>query len=106
MKTTIGLESPYKCLNVLGNELRVKIIELLKQKPLTVQEICEKLNREQSAVSHSLQQLRKCRFVDYRKKGKEREYYLQSNIFKKGDKPIFELIEEHVRKNCLRDKIC
>ena len=88
------------CLSVLGNELRLNIIAHLQQKEMTVSELCEKLNKEQSAVSHALQQLRHCSFVDYKKMGKEREYYLKSEIFKRKDKPFFELITEHVQKYC------
>ncbi len=90
----------HKCMNVLGNELRVNIIAILQKKELTVTEICEKLNKEQSAVSHALQQLRHCSFVDYKKKGKERVYFLKSKIFEQTNKPIFDLITEHVNTYC------
>ncbi len=92
---------PHKCFNVLGNEVRCNILELLRKKPLTVQELCGQLNKEQSTISHALQQLRECKFVSCTKKGKEREYYLSSEIFTHASaKPLFELIEEHARKNC------
>jgi DNA-binding transcriptional ArsR family regulator len=94
------LKHPYKCLNVLGNELRIDIIELLKEKPRTVSEIIKITGKEQSKISHSLQQLRKCKFIDFRQNGKVREYYLKSKIFEKKDKTLFELVEEHVRENC------
>jgi DNA-binding transcriptional ArsR family regulator len=97
------MKNPHKCLNVLGNELRINIIELLKEKPRTVKELCSKLKKEQSLISHSLIQLKKCDFVDSKKIGKEREYYLKSNIFNQKGKTIFELINEHVEKYC-RDK--
>ena len=90
----------HRCLNVLGNELRLNIIAILQKKEMTVSEMCESLNKEQSAVSHALQQLRHCSFVDYKKSGKERVYFLKSEIFKRNDKPIFELITEHVNKYC------
>ena len=90
----------HKCLNVLGNELRLNIIASLQKKDLTVSEMCIQLNKEQSAVSHALQQLRHCSFVDYKKNGKERVYHLKSEIFQQHDKPMFELVSEHVEKYC------
>jgi len=90
----------HKCLNILGNELRLNIIANLQKKELTVTELCNNLNKEQSAVSHALQQLRHCSFVDYKKKGKERVYFLKSKIFEQDDKPIFELVSEHVTTYC------
>ena len=90
----------HKCLNILGNELRLNIIASLRKKELTVTELCNSLNKEQSAVSHALQQLRHCSFVDYKKKGKERVYFLKSKIFEQDDKPIFELVSEHVATYC------
>ncbi len=95
------VEYPHKCFNVLGNELRINIISTLREKPKTVNEICKKLNQEQSKISHSLKQLRQCNFVDYKKKGKERKYFLKSKILlEKSNKTLFELIEEHAINYC------
>ena len=92
---------PHKCLNVLGNELRVEIITLLQKHPMSVRAICEQTKQEQSKVSHSLGQLRHCNFVDYTQDGKERKYFIKSEIFSKNsNKPIFELIKEHAKKYC------
>ncbi len=92
---------PHKCMEVLGNRLRNEIICALQEKPLTVQEICTNLGREQSLVSHALAQLRECSFVDYRKDGKKSIYYIKSDIFtKKKNAPLFEIFEEHAAKYC------
>lgn len=96
----MNLEYPHKCLNVLGNELRISIINSLKEKPRTVRDLTKMLNAEQSKVSHSLQQLRECSFVDYKKQGKERIYFIKSEIFKNEKGNIFELVEKHVEKYC------
>ncbi len=94
-------EHPHKCLSVLGNKVRCSILEELIKSPLTVKQLCKKLNKEQSVISHALQPLKECSFVDCKKKGKEREYFISSPIFtKNSNKPLFELIEEHVKKNC------
>ena len=98
----MNADFPHKCLSVLGNKVRVEIIQLLQQKPRTVKEMCTALGKEQSLISHALQQLRECNYIDYKPNGKEREYFLKSDIFtKKSNKPIFELIEEHVQKYCM-----
>ena len=95
-----GLHHPHKCLEVLGNEVRMKIIQLLMKKEMTVLEICKSLNKEQSLISHSLKQLRECSFVDFKKDGKQNVYYLKSEIFKDKNKTIFEMFSEHKNKYC------
>ena len=90
----------HSCLNVLGNELRLNIIGALQCKSSSVRELCVTLNKEQSAVSHALQQLRHCNFVDFHKQGKEREYYLKSKVFEQKNKSLIEMIEEHTEKYC------
>jgi len=90
----------HKCMNVLGNELRMNIIAALQKKEQTVQELVDKLDREQSAISHALQHLRECSFVDYKQKGKEREYYLKSKVFSQKGKTMIELLAEHAETYC------
>ncbi len=97
----MSLSYPHKCLNILGNEIRINIIKSLREKPKTVLELCEEQGKEQSTISHALQQLRKCNFVGFEKKGKERYYFIKSKIFtKNSNKNILELIEEHVKEYC------
>jgi DNA-binding transcriptional ArsR family regulator len=91
----------HKCLEVLGNELKLEIITLLMEQPRTVQETCKILGKEQSLISHALSQLRECSFVDYKKEGKTSLYYIKSEIFTKNtNKPLLELFEEHAKKYC------
>lgn len=92
---------PHKCFLVLSNKLRCQIIEELKKEPLTVKELCKKTKSEQSLMSHSLKELRHCSFVDYKKIGKESQYYLSSEIFTNSkNKTFFELLKDHVETNC------
>ena len=105
MKSKSKEHTPYKCMEVLGNKLRSQIICSLQDKPKTVQEICTEMGREQSLVSHALQQLRECNFVDFRKDGKKSIYYVKSDIFtKKKNKPLFDIFEEHASKYCKTKK--
>ena len=95
-----GLHQPHKCMEVLGNEVRMGIIQLLIKKEMTVLELCKSLNKEQSLISHSLKQLRECSFVDFKKEGKQNVYYLKSEIFKDKNKTLIEMFTQHSEKYC------
>ncbi|HET6622595.1 MAG TPA: metalloregulator ArsR/SmtB family transcription factor [Candidatus Saccharimonadales bacterium] len=83
---------------VLGNPQRVRILQYLNRHgSKNVSQLCEKLGLEQSAVSHSLRRLSRCHFVECETRGKERIY----SINKDTVQPLFNLIDEHVRKYCV-----
>lgn len=84
---------------VLSNRQRVRILQLLgNEGSLNVGQISEKLGIQQSAVSHCMQRLRACHFVEARQSGKERIYSINHDTVE----PLFNLIDEHVRKYCAR----
>ncbi|MDP2974303.1 MAG: metalloregulator ArsR/SmtB family transcription factor [Candidatus Diapherotrites archaeon] len=92
---------PYHlCLETLGNELRIKIIESLREKPLTVGQLANALKVEQSRLSHSLAALKQCNFVESKVKGKERVYQLTESFVKEmpESKDIFDALEKHFKK--------
>ncbi len=92
---------PYHlCLETLGNELRIRIIESLRENPKTVGELARELNAEQSRLSHSLRALKQCNFVGSKVKGKERVYSLTESFVKEmpKSKDLFEALEKHFRK--------
>jgi|SRR6185437_145884 len=83
----------------LGNKQRVRILQLLvSRKPMGVTAIAETLGIEQSAASHNLKQLLLCHFVTVTQDGKERIYAINEDTVK----PLFEQIERHVRKYCVK----
>lgn len=85
---------------VLSNRQRVRILQYLGQEgPKNVGEISEKLGIQQSAVSHCMQPLRACHFVEVEQRGKERIYAINGDTVQ----PLFSLIDEHVRKYCARE---
>lgn len=91
------------CFETLSNELRIKVLQELKKGPKTVLELSEKLNAEQSRLSHSLQVLKLCNFVESEIKGKTRVYSIKSDILKKiesGTENIFSLIDKHTNEFC------
>jgi DNA-binding transcriptional ArsR family regulator len=83
----------------LGNKQRVRLLQLLVKKgPTGVTAIAEALNVEQSAASHGLKQLLLCHFVTVKQDGKERIYAINEDTIK----PLFEQIEKHVEKYCVK----
>lgn len=85
---------------VLSNRQRVRILQLLSlEGAKNVSEISRKLKLEQSAVSHCMQRLRACHFVEVEQNGKERVYSINQDTVQ----PLFSLINEHVRKYCAKE---
>ncbi len=85
-----------------SNYTRLEIIKLLRRKPLTVTEICEKTGFEQSRVSHNLRCLEHCGFVKVTPNGNFREYALDDETII----PIVDLFEKHIRKYKKRLECC
>ncbi len=83
--------------NSLSSEIRLKILNLLRKKSMNVGEIIQALKIDQTNVSHNLERLKSCRFVNSEKKGKYRKY----SINKKTILPILEFIDKHMEENCL-----
>lgn len=83
----------------LGTRLKIDIIIKLKEKPLSVTELSEKINQERSKVSHALISLLDCGFVNVRKDNKKRIYSLNKDTVL----PLLNLVEKHVKKYC---KVC
>ncbi|MEM4662835.1 MAG: metalloregulator ArsR/SmtB family transcription factor [Candidatus Diapherotrites archaeon] len=96
-----------KCFGALSSPLRLRIIEILGKKSMSVTELSKKLNEERSKVSHALAYLKMCGFVKSEKQGKLNIYSLTSSILtdikKRGN--IFDIIEDHVKKKCKIRKI-
>ncbi len=89
----------YLFFETLGTKLKVDIITKLKEKPLSVSELSKILNQERSKVSHALISLLDCNFIDVKKEGKNRIYFLNKDTIL----PLLNLVEKHVKKYC---KIC
>ena len=88
------------CFETLSSKLRIEVIRLLSQNAMSVSEISQKLGVEQSRLSHSLQLLRDCNYVDVIQKGKQRIYSLKDNVFKGKEGNIFEVIDGHIQEFC------
>ena len=77
----------------LSNKTRIRIIEELMEKELSVNEIVEKTGFEQSRVSHNLKCLLNCMFVERKKNGKENIYFIR-----KDAKPLLKNILKYAKK--------
>ncbi len=80
----------------LANPERMNILLALKEKPLSVGEISEKLGIEQSRISHSLSLLKHCSLVQSEQKGKKRVYSLN----KQTTVPLLNLVDSHTTCFC------
>ena len=85
-----------------SNQTRLKMIQLLRKKPLTVTGICEKTGFEQSRVSHNLRCLEHCGFVKVTADGNFRKYELDKETIV----PIIDLFEKHIKKYKKKLKNC
>ena len=67
-------------LKCICDETRFKILELLqKDKELCVNDLVEKLKKDQPLVSHHLKTLKKCGIVKSRDEGKKAMYIISNN---------------------------
>ncbi len=89
-------ETYHRFFSNLANKLRINIIIELRKTDLNVGELCDKLNIEQSKVSHALGVLKKCNIVHVEQKGKHRVYSLN----KKTIVPMLKLIDKHSKTQC------
>lgn len=78
---------------VIGDKTRVKILYVLVDGELCVQEIAEKLDMTHSAISHQLSKLRKYRLIKSRREGKEIYYSLDDEHVLE----IFKLTLQHLQ---------
>lgn len=89
----IGLSEFYK---VFGDATRLRILDVLVNKPLCVNEISEILDISQSAISHQLRNLRASNLVKTEKIGKNVYYSIADDhigtILKVGLEHISEVI--------------
>ncbi len=92
-----SVSTPYHlCFEVLGNPLRIKIIQSLRKKPKSVGELVKELGEEQSKISHSLAALKKCKFAKGEREGKKIVYSLKKEFLSKIEKKdIFTALENH-----------
>lgn len=76
---------------IFGDSTRIKIINVLLEEELCVNDIATRVGASQSAISHQLRILKSSKLVKYKKEGNLIYYSLDDAHIKK----IFELGREH-----------
>ena len=92
-----SLVKPYALFfQALSNPVRMAIVNFLREKrtSLTVTEICQELNLEQTHVSHALRCLTFCGLVEFTRDGKSKLYSLN----KETVLPLLRLVDAHIEK--------
>ena len=79
---------------IFGDSTRIKIINVLLNKKLCVNEISQATNVSQSAVSHQLRILKDSKLVKYQKDGNLTYYFLADDHVEK----IFRMGCEHINE--------
>ncbi len=83
----------------ISPRIRIKILELLRNKAMSVSEIASALKEEQSKISHNLIKLKECHLLDVKQQGKKRIYSLNKDTMV----PIMKLVDKHVKKYCCKE---
>ncbi|MBS3080255.1 helix-turn-helix transcriptional regulator [Candidatus Pacearchaeota archaeon] len=81
----------------LVSEPRLKILNLLKKGKKNVSEIMQKLNMDQTSVSHNLIRLKRCGFVNTKIEGRFRYYSINNETIK----PLMDIIDKHMSRHCI-----
>jgi DNA-binding transcriptional ArsR family regulator len=101
----ITSEKYHHCLETLANPLRIKIIQALEKGPHSVSALTQKLGVERSRLSHSLEDLRKCKHVVAEKKGKQMIYSLNEKAMQTlpEHQSLFQVVDLHVKTFCTKE---
>jgi DNA-binding transcriptional ArsR family regulator len=86
----------YRFFTNLANPTRLGALELLMQKPMSVNELAASLEQEQSMVSHNLKPLLECNLIVVKRQGKKRIYMVNEETIR----PIFAIVQNHAEKFC------
>jgi DNA-binding transcriptional ArsR family regulator len=86
----------YRFFTNLANPTRLDALELLMQKPMSVNELAVSLGQEQSMVSHNLKPLVECNFIAVKRQGKKHIYTVNEETIR----PIFAAVQNHAQKFC------
>lgn len=81
----------------LVSESRLKIINILREEKKNVSEIIKELHMDQTHVSHDLQRLRRCGFVNTEKDGKFIYYSLNKSTIGQ----LMDIIDKHMGNFCV-----
>ena len=99
MYSSKPLHQAYKLFfGALATDSRLHILNILREKPKNVSQICKETGYEQSLVSHNLTILEYHGMVFREQKGKYRYYKLNEQTIT----PLLKLIDAHMKKYCCK----
>jgi len=70
-----------ECMEIISNEDRFFILNLLNKKPCLLSDIEKSLNRSQPSISHHVRILESHKFIHSSKRGKFKEYSITKETF-------------------------
>ena len=100
------MEDILKGIKALGDETRLKIIQLLLSKNYCVGALAKELDISESAVSQQLKILRKADLVIGEKRGYYVHYTVKTSILQEIGQYICNLEEKNIKKNCGETNDC
>ena len=83
-----------KTLQALSDPSRMKILELLKKRDMSVSEIAQSFSITLPSLSHHLNILKQVNLVTDRKKGQERIYSLNLSVFEAVAKSLLNFFKK------------
>lgn len=83
IKTNTSYNFLRKSMEIIGNEERFSILNLLNNKACLLSEIEKTLNRNQPSIAHHVRILEQHKFINSSKKGKFKEYSISKEKFVK-----------------------
>jgi len=86
----------YKFFNNLSNPTRLAIVEKIMENPMSVNELAELLDQEQSMISHNLKPLLNCKFIFSKREGKKHIYSANHETIG----ALLSIISNHAKKFC------
>ena len=101
LKKTLN-QTCYKFFSCLSNPTRLATIEMLIEKPMSVNEIASALGEEQSMISHNLKPLLECNFIKSNRDGKKRVYSLNIETIQ----ALLKIVKNHSKKYCSKMGKC
>ena len=102
MEQQVKLKPYHECFDTFANELRWRILENLKEQPMSVNELAEKTGAERSNVSHNLQMLRLCSIIESRQDGKNNIYFIKDAVILQNVEsgPALKAFDNHIETFC------
>jgi ArsR family transcriptional regulator len=82
----------------MGNVVRLQLLHILREQPLTVGEICQETNLPQGTVSRQLSILRKVGVVDSRRHGNAKVYQITDDKIAEVCDLVRSILVEQVHK--------